>query len=88
MHPKQLFQTFLLSMFSNTWPLVRPNIAKGVQAASNGRGVIGKPIWGFGRFSEKAKLSSLDQDGCWRSLPDSLGVAWEHPDAVARQPLR
>ena len=44
-------------------------------------------IWdGFGKFKIlemqglKAKLSSRDQVGYQRSLPDGLGVAWERQD--------
>ena len=37
-------------------------------------------------FVLEAKLSSRDQVGCSRSLPDGLGVAWERPEAVACQP--
>ena len=31
--------------------------------------------FGAGYPSQKAKLSSRDQVGCWRSLPDGLGSA-------------
>ena len=44
------------------------------------------PFLGIFFWAVKGKLSSRDQVGCQRSLPDGLGVAWERPEAVARQP--
>ena len=43
---------------------------------------LGTPFHDFQTWEGfvEAKLSSRDQVGCQRSLPDGLGVAWERQD--------